>query len=414
MLQGCPHCADERAHQEKVLREQREQTRLLRDAAEQAESSRRRKELDDEHAQSVRDWSRREEEYARVERIRADEQAREQERREYEQQRQLMEAELAAQNYERDRMTTCPYCGQRYDGNVRKTLHIGYTWTGILGRFSDNGLCPKCYYERVEKGEEKTWKEQDWVEHCLKRLRNDSSLLGLTMLYGEVQKSNHSEIIADIKEKYICAILQSFEEQLNHALRSDNIPEFDGHIYVMNSTKELLYRIDKTAAESLITDELGEKLGTAHANLVSKAQLLQQIQERQRQRHQAIEARQAALNRVQAAEINLKEKRTHEQKVLQQGVPANSLLAALQFGIVGGIGGGCSGCFNGRIMDGAVAFFLMAAVLGFCHSLLYSFTFGIARQARHAVKEATFQLELAKASVPPHNPNDEEGVVRVD
>ncbi len=414
MLQGCPHCADERAHQEKVLREQREQTRLLRDASEQAESSRRRKELDDEHAQSVRERSRREEEYASVERIRADEQAREQERREYEQQRQLMEAELAAQNYERDRMTTCPYCGQRYDGNVRKTLHIGYTWTGILGRFSDNGLCPKCYYERVEKGEEKLWEEQDWLEHCLKRLRSDSSLLGLTMLYGEVLKSKHSEIVADIKEKYVCAILQSFDEQFNHALRSDNIPEFDGHVYVMNSTKELLYRIDKTAAESLITDELAEKLGIAHANLVSKAQLLQQNQERQRQRQQAIEARQAALKRVQDAEINLKEKRIHEQEVLRHGVTADSLLSALLFGIIGGIGGGCNGCFNGKIKEGAVAFFLLAAAFGFCQSLLYSFTFGIARKAKNAVKDAAFQLELAEASIPPRQQDAEESVVTID
>lgn len=414
MLQSCPHCADERDHQEKMLREQREQTRLLRDAAEQAESSRRRRELDDEHAQSARDWSKRQEEYALADRIRADEEEREQQRREHEQQRQLLEAELAARNYERDRLTTCPYCGQRYDEAVRKTPRIGYTWIGILGRFSNSGLCPKCYYDRIEKGEEKAWNEPDWFNYCSNRLRANSSMYDLNRLYEEVLDSKYPEVIADIKEKYTYAIIASFNEQCDLALRSQNIQELEDNINSIDSAKKLLYSIDKTAAESLITDELAEKLSIAQANLLNKAKILHQNQERQRLRQQAIEARRSAQMRVQAAETNLKEKRMQEQKVLRHGMFSEAVMSALLLGIVGGIGGSCAGCFNTTVNQGAISYFLMAAMLGFFVSLFYSLSFGTAQKASTAAKDAEFQLELAQAAVPPLNQDAEGDSVSID
>jgi len=59
-------------------------------------------------------------------------------------------------------------CGQRFDDSRRKRPSIGKAWIGRLGQFQNEGVCPKCYFERLDRGEEVRASD----EHCITIVRN--------------------------------------------------------------------------------------------------------------------------------------------------------------------------------------------------------------------------------------------------
>lgn len=93
-------------------------------------------------------------------RCRDDDEARAREERNH---RDTMEA--IAASVQGANSSACQFCGQQFVEKTRVRPRIGLEWTGLLGRFSNSGLCPKCYHERLDRGEERAWSDAEWTTY---------------------------------------------------------------------------------------------------------------------------------------------------------------------------------------------------------------------------------------------------------
>ena len=61
-------------------------------------------------------------------------------------------------------MTACKFCGQRYARTTKVKPPIGRKWVGKLGKFATTGVCPRCYHQRSDMGEEGVWVHAEWLD----------------------------------------------------------------------------------------------------------------------------------------------------------------------------------------------------------------------------------------------------------
>ena len=64
----------------------------------------------------------------------------------------------------------CGRCGQRFVEMTRRRQVAGETWTGTLQGFRQEGVCPDCYFRRVDAKEVAAWTAVEWQGHLLTRL----------------------------------------------------------------------------------------------------------------------------------------------------------------------------------------------------------------------------------------------------
>lgn len=73
------------------------------------------------------------------------------------------QVELAKQR--RREEAVCGLCGQRFVAETTKREEPGEEWRGIIARFGREGVCPRCYFERIDKGEVTEWNRTQWEAH---------------------------------------------------------------------------------------------------------------------------------------------------------------------------------------------------------------------------------------------------------
>ena len=65
----------------------------------------------------------------------------------------------------------CDMCGQNFIESKRKKGSVLEKWIGTLGGFLEGGVCPRCYFDRKDKGEIVRLDEADVIESAKESLR---------------------------------------------------------------------------------------------------------------------------------------------------------------------------------------------------------------------------------------------------
>ena len=190
-LGGCPQCEQQKKDsdlREATLNELKEQTRLQKEARNEARKRTEAAAHEREHRESVarsEETSRRfEAEYQRqlaeISEEKRARQAREQdvgmlpEQRDYPNPSAAHLDELAqrikALEQDKDKLGECRCCGQHFIEKYRIFPAPGYRWTGILGKNAELGVCPACYERRIDKGEQVAWAESEWVQYYTNKI----------------------------------------------------------------------------------------------------------------------------------------------------------------------------------------------------------------------------------------------------
>lgn len=398
MLQGCPHCAEERDYQEQSIREQRKQTRLLEEAASKAESDRQQSETEALRAATARERARSEEDNFRSQRAMADERLHAQQARDAEERNQRLDAELAQRNYELQRLTTCPYCGQRYDSEVTKIPRIGFSWVGILGRFSEQGVCPRCYYDRLEKSEEVNWTEQEWHNYCDNELLQNRHSKAVKQLERTLSPISISSLSNRLRIEYNKRRAKELSEQIislkKSALVASSVLIFDEIVEDIHVAFTELKSIDNTAEIDAIKNALDSSFSNERIAVSEREQAKRLADEESARREKAEADKREMTQRLANAEAvagNSREalEREHWNSFLR------SIGVGIFFGLLGLLGGGCYGCLaNGvRMVSAGIDGAGIMAGIGFVLNLLNDNIFGAVRAARISLFRAEKELK---------------------
>lgn len=72
----------------------------------------------------------------------------------------------------------CKCCSRKFDESTRIRPKAGRAWDGVVARFREDGICPRCYTEHaLERNCERMWTEDEWCVYREKELRLRQSKL---------------------------------------------------------------------------------------------------------------------------------------------------------------------------------------------------------------------------------------------
>lgn len=82
------------------------------------------------------------------------------------------EEQARTETERRESEGTCSHCGQIFQEKTRRFPRVGEHWLGSLEEFRDEGVCPRCWVERRDKGDVRKWSADDWAAHLRAELED--------------------------------------------------------------------------------------------------------------------------------------------------------------------------------------------------------------------------------------------------